>query len=373
MIDYKLVEVSSRRDLRRFVKFPRELYKDCPQYVPALDTDQINTLTKSPSLKYCISKMWMVLDGKKVVGRICAMINPHYNEMYNTRRVRFGWFDTVNDIEVARMLVSQAESWAKGQGMDEIHGPLFYNTLGKQGMLVEGFENMPPFNCLYNYPYYNDLLLQLGFVKEYDWIQYKLKADQGVPEKVAKIADRLQERYKMNIADIDVLKRDKKRVRDFFHMYNDCFKGIVYNFVPFTDDEIDEEAKMAIGMLDNRLSCIVTDEEDAVAAFGVAFPSISKALKKANGKLFPFGWFHILRALRNCETIDLVLTGAAPKWQNTGVSSIFHVNMATAFQKAGCKWAITNPQIDTNNAINVWDRYEYKEFFMRRRCYIKSI
>lgn len=372
MADYKVVEVVSKRDLMKFIKFPDRLYKDCPQYVPALHADQVNSLTKVSTLKYCTRKMWMVLDGKTVVGRICGMVNPRYNERYGKKRARFGWFDTINDIEVARLLLGTAEKWAKELGMTEIHGPLYYNTLGKQGMLVEGFGNTPPFNCLYNFPYYNDLVTALGFKKECDWVQYKMRADQGVPDKLRNIAGRLQERYRIVQGDIDMLKKDKVLVRKFFDMYNASFGDIVYNFIPFTDEEIDEEAASVIGLLDKRLCCFLLDEDNDIAAFGIAFPSISEALKKAKGSMFPFGWLHFLRALRRFDTIDLMLEGAAPKWQNTGVSSVFHCVMADQFKASGAKWAIANPQIETNNAINVWDRYEH-ELFMRRRCYVKNI
>lgn len=373
MADYKIVEVQSKKDLKRFIKFPDTLYKDCPQYVPALHSDQVFSLTKTSTLSYCSRKMWMVMDGSRTVGRICAMINPRYNELYKTKRVRFGWFDTINDIEVARLLIGTAEVWAKENGMTEIHGPLYYNTLGKQGMLVEGFENTPPFNCLYNYPYYNDLISQLGFEKECDWIQYRLRADQSVPEKMVAIADRLMTRYKITEGQVDSLKHDRSLVRKFFKIYNDGFVGAVHNFIPFTDEEIEEEANQTIGMLDQRLCCFLFDEDKDIAAFGIAFPCISEALKKARGSMFPFGWFHLLKALKKFDTIDLVLNGASPKWQNTGVSSIFHVIMAGNFRKNGVKWAITNPQIETNNASFVWDKYGECEPFMRRRCYVKSI
>lgn len=372
MADYKVVEVVSKKDLMKFIKFPDRLYKGCKQYVPALHADQVKSLTKVSTLKYCTRKMWMVLDGKEVAGRICAMINPHYNERYGKKRVRFGWFDTINDLEVARLLVGTAETWAKEQGMTEIHGPLYYNTLGKQGMLVEGFENTPPFNCIYNYPYYNDLVTALGFEKECDWIQYKMKADQEVPDKMKGIAARLMERYHLVQGDIDSLKHDKVLVRKFFRMYSDSFANTVYNFIPFTEEEMDEEAAQVIGLLDKKLCCFLLDEDNEIAAFGISFPSISEALKKAKGKMFPFGWIHFLKALGNYETIDLMLNGASPKWQNSGVSSVFHCIMADQYKACGAKWAIANPQIETNNAVNVWDRYEH-ELFMRRRCYIKTI
>ncbi len=372
MADYRIVEVKTKKDLNRFISFPDKLYKDCPQYVPALHSDQRKSLTKVASLKYCTRVMWLAMDGKKVVGRICGMINPRYNERYGTKRARFGWFDTINDIEVAKLLLGTAEKWAKAQGMNEIHGPLYYNTLGKQGMLVEGFENLAPFNCIYNYPYYNDLVTSLGYVKECDWLQYKMKADQGVPPKMAAIAERLQERYSLTVGDIDSLKHDKALVREFFRIYNESFAESVYNFVPFTDEEIEEEAAQTIGLLDKRLCCFLLDENKEIAAFGISFPSISKALQKAKGSMFPFGWIHFLKALKKFDTIDLMLNGAAPKWQNTGVSSVFHCIMARKYQENEVKWAIANPQIETNLAVNVWDRYEH-ELYMRRRCYIKSI
>ena len=180
MAEYRIIEVNDAKDIIRFVRFPDNLYRGCPQYVPALHTQEVRNLTKDAALEYCVHKMWMALDGGKVVGRICAMINPRYNERYGKKCVRFGWFDTIKDIKVARLLIETAEAWAKEQGMDTIHGPLYYNTLGKQGMLVEGYENIPPFNCLYNFPYYNDFMEQLGFEKECDWVQYKMVANHGV-------------------------------------------------------------------------------------------------------------------------------------------------------------------------------------------------
>ncbi len=377
MHEYKVVEVTTRKQLMMFIKFPDELYKDCKQYVPALHSEQIYSLTKVSSLKYCSRKMWMVLDygtgsKGKVVGRICGMINPRYNEKYGTKRARFGWFDTINDIEVAGLLVSTAERWAEEQGMNEIHGPLYYNTLGKQGMLVEGFDNIPPFNCIYNYPYYNELIESLGFVKECDWLQYKMIADRGVPEKVTRIAGMLKQRYNLHEGSIKRLKRDKKMIKHFFDVYNDSFADSVYNFIPFTDEEVQEEAKAAMKFLNDKTSVIILDDNNRPVAFGIAFPTISRALQKAKGKLFPFGWYHIWKAAHTLDTVDLMLNGAVPEWQNTGVSAVYHCAISERCIKYGTHWAIANPQIESNGAVNVWSRYEH-ELFMRRRCYVKTI
>ena len=369
---YSIIEVTSSRDLRRFIEFPDELYKGCSCYVPALHSDQVNSLTRVSTLSYCRRRMWLAMDGRKVVGRICAMINPRYNERYNTRRVRFGWFDCIDDIDVASLLIGTAEDWAREEGMTEIHGPLYYNTLGKQGMLVEGFDNLPPFNCIYNYPYYNTLITRLGFEKECDWVQYRMVANHGVPEKTRRIADVVKERYNLHSGSLDKLKKDPEKVRAFFKVYNDSFASSVYNFIPFTDEEIAEEAAATLKYVSDKASCILFDENDNVVAFGISFPSISRALQKAKGKLFPFGWFHLWRAMHDYETTDLMINGAAPEWQNKGISSLYYKEMADKALKIGNRWAISNPQIEDNSAVNIWNSYEH-EPFMRRRCYIKKI
>ena len=372
MPKYTVVEVLSRKDLMRFIKFPDRLYKDCPQYVPALHSDQVKSLTRVSTLSYCKRRMWMVMEGKEVAGRICGMINPRYNELYGKKRVRFGWFDTVDDPEVARLLVGTVEAWAKAEGMNEIHGPLYYNTLGKQGMLVEGFGNIPPFNCIYNYPYYNDLITSLGFKKECDWVQYDLKASQKVPEKIERVANIVMQRYNLHEGSMDKLKKDPEMVRYFFKVYNESFASAVYNFIPFTDEEIEEEARSSLRFVSDKNSIILLDENERLVAFGISFPSISKALQKAKGHLFPFGWIHLLRALRDYETCDLMLNGAVPEWQNKGVSSIYYRDMSVKAAKVGNVHAITNPQIETNSAVNIWSSYETTPF-MRRRCYVKNI
>lgn len=375
---YRIREVKTRRDLMRFIKFPDRLYKDCPQYVPALYSDQVKSLTKVSTLSYCSHAMWLVEECPdvaargKVVGRISAAVNPRYNERYGTRRARFGWFDTIDSAEVAGMLIHTAEDWARAQGMDEMHGPLYYNTLGKQGMLVEGFENTPPFNCIYNYPYYNTLLADLGYAKECDWVQYLMPFDQPLPEKTTRLAGLLKERYNLHEGSINALKKDKQQVHDFFRTYSDAFSERVYNFIPFTDEEIEEEAKGTLGFVSDKMSTILVDQDGEIAAFGISFPSISEALKKARGRLFPFGWIHLLKAMRRYETVDLMINGAAPRWQGKGVSSIYFVDMAAKARKAGCKYAISNPQIETNSAVNIWNSYE-RAPFMRRRCYLKKI
>ena len=365
--------VTSKKDLKKFVAFPDELYRACPQYVPAFHKDQIKSLTKDAALSYCTNRLWLALDDAgKVVGRISAFINPRYNERYGKKCCRFGWFDIVEDFAVAKALIETAEAWAREQGMEQIHGPLYYNTLGKQGLLVEGYDNTPQFNTIYNYPYYADFLEKLGFVKECDWVQYKILGWE-VPERIQLIAGRLMERHKLHYENVETMAKDPAKVISFLRLFSDIFAENVYNFIPFTEAEMAQEAKEVISMLKNRYCCIVAEETGEVAAFAINFPSMSKAMQKARGSLFPFGWYHLLKAL-NCrnDIADLMIIGTAPKWRNKGVSSLIHCDISRKWQEMDIRTSITNPQIETNNAVNVWESYP-REPFMRRRCYIKNL
>ena len=371
-MNLSITEVKNSRDLRKFIKFPLKLYKSSKQYVPDLYVDQKESLTKSPSLDYCKLKMWLAMDGKMVVGRIAGIINPNYNEVYGTKRARFNWVDFVERYEVAELLFRTAEQWAKSEGMTEIHGPLSYNTWGKQGMLVEGFENIPPINCIYNYPYYKEFTERYGFEKEIDWVQYELPATQQPSEKLFRINDMLLNRYPLKIVDLKEAKKKGGLIERFFQNYNETFKS-VFNFVPLTDKEIEKLGRSYIRTLKPELVCLVMDDQERIASFGICLPSFSKAFQKAKGRLFPFGWYHIIKAYFKYDVIDLMMVGADPHWKSKGVSAIFHVKLAENFLNRGVKSAIANPIIETNLARKVWDTYEEREDYMRRRSYIKRV
>ena len=258
--------------------------------------------------------------------------------------------------------------------MTQIHGPLFYNTLGKQGMLVEGFENTPPYNCIYNFPYYVDFMQRLGFEKETDWVQYKLNASQGAPEKLQRLSGILMRKYNLRLLDLKEVKGEFKEelIGKFFRIYNECFKS-VHNFIPLTKKEIQVTGNAYFSLLKPELTCMVVDSNNDIAAFGLCFPSLSEALKRAGGSLFPFGWYHILKAYRKYNTIDLMMVGSNPEWAGKGLSAIFHNVLAVNFKERNIGCAITNPQIETNiAAVKVWESYD-AEPFMRRRCWIAAL
>ncbi len=369
---FTICDVSSPAEIKEFIKFPHKLYKSCEQYVPVLDSDEFRILTKSPSLEYCTIKMWVARDKDgNVIGRIAGIYNPRSNEFHNQQRVRFGWFDFIEKKDVAEALLTKVLEWGSELGMKEIHGPLGFNTWNRQGMLIEGFENLPPINCLYNYPYYSAIMEQLGYEKQIDWVQIKLKADGGVPDKIRRINKMLLEKYNLRILDIKKMKNFDKFIDNFFTSYNESFRDID-NFVPLNKSEIEQIAKEYFPKLREELTCIVVDENDNIAAFGICFPNLAKSFRKAGGKLFPFGAFHIMREFKRYDTIDLMILGAAPEWQNKGISSIYHTHIATNLERGRIKYAITNPQAENNSAYKVWDRYGY-EPYMRRRCFIKNI
>lgn len=370
---YTVREVRDNREFKQFYQFQNRLYHDCPTYVPSLDYDQKHTLAHSPCLDYCQQKLFLCFDADgRVAGRCCAIVNPRYNELYGTRRMRFGWTDFVEDFEAARLLLEAAEDWGRSLGMTEIHGPLGYNTMYKQGLVVEGFDSLPQSNNLYNFPYYKDFLERLGFVKEADWIQYRFSVGQPLPEKLHRLSDILLQRFQLRIADIEQLKKRKDLISKFFKEYNESFLS-VRNFIPFTEKEIAEEGAGYIGRLSNDLSCIVLDKDEDIAAFGICIPSLSRALQKAGGHLFPLGWWHLLRAQKRYDTVDMMLVGVSPKWHDKGLSAILHSHLGHRWQQLGVKWCISNPQFEDNSALKVWDAYPQKELFIRRRVYIKSL
>ncbi len=368
----EIKEITSLKDIRKFIKFPHKLYKNNSSYVPVLDADELETLTKSPSLEYCRIRMWLAYSPKgEIVGRIAAIMNPRVNEFQSTNRIRFGWFDFIDDIDVANALLEKAEEWGREEGMTQIHGPLGYNTWGRQGMLVEGFENTPPSNCLYNYSYYPLIMDRLEYGKQVDWIQIKITANVGVPDKLRRLNELLLQKYKLRIMPLDEFKKEKHLLMEFFKSYNESFRNID-NFVPLTEPEVIKIGKDYIPMLNPELTCILVDETKSVAAFAICFPNMTEPLKKAGGKIFPFGWYHLMKGMKKFDSIDLMLLGAAPQWQNKGISSIIHTYLATRFKHLDLKYAITNPQAKDNSVVKVWDSYEHVPF-MRRRCYIKNL
>lgn len=367
-------EVSSKKELKKFVKFPHKLYKDCKYYVPAFDKDEYRMFSpENPSRQYCDIKLWLAYKEGEVVGRVAGIVNKKANELFNEKKIRFGWFDTVNDIEVCRTLIETVEEWGRGYELSEIHGPLCFTDMDKECLLTKGFDFLPSVSNLYNYEYYVTLLEELGFKSVCEWKQYEVPASQPVPEKMKRVNELMKEKYKLKVPQFKNTKKEiYPYVRKFFHALNATFSGL-YGFVPLTDEEIDWYAKQYFPFLRPEYVSLIIDENDEVVGFGLSMPTLSKAFQKAKGKLFPFGWIPLLRALKKNDYIDLYVNGVRPEWQHKGIHALYYTMLNEAYIKNNVKMALTYPQIVVNEAVKVWDQYEGQQEVIRRAIFEREI
>ena len=363
-------EVKTQKELKQFIRYPRELYKNCPYFVPSLENDEYKTLTAHPALSFCTLHLWLAYKDGKIAGRIGGLINHRYNELKNKKRIRFGWFDVDNDIEVAKALLETVEEWGSAENLLEISGPSRYSNMEKQGMLIDGFDTLTTISSDYNFPYYPLFMDELGYKKEEDYIQMKSEVKE-IPEKIKELSNKISEKYGIKVKKF----KDKNELLNYakkmFDTLNNSFTDI-YNFIPLTDEEIDAVVKDNFSFADKDLVGILVDKDDNVVGFSFSVPSLSKAFRRANGKLFPFGLFHILKALKKNDTVDMILTGVLPQWQNSGIHVLYHNQLHQAYLDKGYKYAIANQQLECNHHYRIWERYGAK-VFAKRRCYVKEL
>jgi len=367
-------EVTTKKEFNAFFNFPYTLFKDDPYWVSPMLGDEKSTFNpeKNPAFEFCKSKMFLAYQENKIVGRVAAIINPKVNEVWEQKRIRFGWLDFIDDKEVAQQLLHAVEDWGKQEGMTEMVGPQGFCNMDRAGMVVYGFNVETPGTCNYNPEYYPIFLEELGFQKEVDTIQYELPATQPIPEKVLKINNLIKEKYKLKVVEkISKKELAEKYAVKFFETLNKAYIGL-FGFVPLTPAQIRYYVKQYFPFLNLKLLCFVVDENDDIVGFGVSLPSLSKALKKCKGKLLPFGWFYLLKALNNYKKIDLLLTGVTPEWQNKGVHSLYHAVLNNNYIDLGVETAITNPQLESNEAHRIWLKYNSK-ILIRRRIYVRVI
>ena len=292
--------VETRSDLKKFIKFGSDLFEGNPYYCPPLLFDEYNTFNrkKNPALDHCDFINFIAYKDNKVVGRITGIINHIANETWNRKRLRFGWFDFIDDMEVSEALLQAIVNWGKVHGMDELNGPLGFTDFDHQGLLIEGFEYSSPMACLYNYPYYADHLEAYGLKKEIDWIEYRIYTPEEVPERMNRIAEVVMQRNELNIVKVKNSKELKKRFGyEYLDVIDQAYRPI-YNFQPLTDKQKMYYAKMYFSIVNYDFVTIVTNKKGGVVGIGVGMPDISDALRKSKGKLFPTGWYHLIKALK---------------------------------------------------------------------------
>ena len=375
----RIEQVTTKKDLKRFIRFNYEFYKTCPYSVPDLYDDMLNTFSpkKNAAFEFCQAALFLAYSEQgDIVGRVAAIINRRANETWQKKAVRFGWIDFVDDIDVSRALIDTVKTWGREHGMTEIEGPLGFTDLDAEGMLIEGFDQLSTMATIYNYPYYPHHMEQLGLEKSADWVEMKIYVPDSIPEKHKRISDIIARKYNLHIRKL-TSKREVMRSgigHQIFRLINDAYAPL-FNFSRMTERQIDQYVKMYVPVLDLRMVSLVENEQNEIVAVGISMASLSEALQKAKGRLFPFGWFYLLRALlwKRPKMLDLLLVGVRPDYQNKGVNALLFTDLIPVYQQLGFEYAESNPELEQNDKVqNQW-QYFKTEQHKRRRCYKQSI
>ncbi len=370
----EIKEVKTNSDLKSFIAFPDKLYKGNKYRVPQLHSFEKSSLDKknNPAFDFCEARYWLAYQNGKIVGRIAGILNNKSNKKWEEKHLRFGWIDFVDDHKVSQALFLTVENWAKSLGLDAVHGPLGFTDMDLEGMLVDGFDELGTQATLYNYPYYPKHLENLGFSKDVDWIQHEVVVPNEVPERVKRITDLVLKKYNLRILDAKKAKDVLPYAPKLFNTLNEAF-GHLYGYVELSDKQIKKYTKDYFSLIDPKYICIVLNEDDDVVGFGISILSLSKALQKAKGKLFPFGFIHILKALNNNDTVDMLLQGVKPDYIKKGVAAVFYNKLMQAYIDNGVKKAITSHILEGNkNSHQMFDAYQTRQH-LRRRIYVKHL
>lgn len=366
----------TRSNLKKFVEFQINLYKGNPYFVPPLVSDEIATLDSkvNPAFDHCESAYFMAYRDGKAVGRIAAMINKQVNEKENSRQARFGFVDFIDDAEVSKALFDAAEKWAKEKGMDNIVGPLGFTDLDNEGMLINGFEELGTMATIYNYPYYPAHVERLGYEKEVDWHEFLIEIPEQIPDKHKRIAEIVKKKFNLRVVKFTSRKALKEQYgQALFELINEAYDNL-YGYSRLTKRQIDYYIKIYLGMLNLDLVTLIVDGEDQLVGVGISIQSMSRALQKSKGKMFPFGWWHLLKGLKGKnDRVDLLLVAVKPQYMGKGVNALLFTDLIPAYNKYGFKWAESNPELESNAAVqNQWEAFPYRQH-RNRRAFIKRL
>lgn len=373
----EIIEVETKAQLRKFVDFPNILYKDNPNFVPAFYGDDLADWDKdkNPAFDYCDAKCFLAYKDGEIVGRIGAILSYKANEKWETQRMRFSQVDFIDDIEVSTALFAAVENWAKEKNCNQVHGPLGFCDLDREGMLVDGFDKRSMFITYYNEPYYNEHLEKLGYKKDTDWVEYKIMAPEmnsEKSEKMHKIAEHIMKRKKLHKVKVKTRFGFAPYVTKVFELVNSAYAPL-YGVVDLNEKQIKKYANKFIPLLNPKYTCFVMDENNNMVAFGVSAPSVAEAMKKSRGRLFPTGWVHVLKAFEQSKALDMFLIAVRPDLQGSGVNAVILDHLIQNASKNGIKYAETGPMLETNAKILAqWKSFD-TELHKRRRCYIKDL
>lgn len=369
-------EVKTRRELKKFVQFTIDLYKDNPYFIPPLISDEIDTLRTetNPAFDFCESIYYMAYRDGKPVGRIAGIINRVVNERQQARRARFGYVDFIDDTEVVDALFDTVEAWARAKGMNAMNGPLSFTDMDPEGMLVEGYDKLGTMATIYNYPYYVEHIARRGYEKEIDWVEYQIYIPEGVPEKHQRISDVVARKYQLRVLKYtDTKLAIKEYGQEAFDLINEAYSNL-YGFSPLTQRQIDKYIHTYFSMLRLENVTLIVDAENVLVGVGIAMPSMSKALQKAKGHLFPFGFIHLLKALKGRNKIvELLLIAVKPEYQSKGVNALLFSDLIPVFINNGYEYAESNPEMEANEKVqSQWQYFDHVQH-KRRRAFIKAL
>lgn len=375
-------KITTRKELKAFIRFNYELYKDCPYAVPDFLEDMLDTFNpkKNPAFEFCDVDYFMAYRDGKLVGRVAAIINHKANKTWGTKNARFGWIDFIDDIEVSRALLEAVEAWGREHGMDKLVGPLGFTDMDPEGMLTGGYDQLSTMSTIYNYPYYPQHLDKLGYLKEIDWVERKIrvpdKDHQAHMDKYFRVAEMSAKRYNLKIRKFKSVREIRKGDygRKIFDVVNKAYAPL-YGYSEMNERQIDQYVNVYLPLIDLRFLTVVEDENGKIIAMGVGMPSLSRAIQKAKAKLFPFGWFHLAKALffKRSDIIDLLLVAVLPEYQNKGVNAMLFADLIPISQQMGFKYGETHPQLETNDKSQGQWAYLDAEVHKQRRCYQKTL
>jgi GNAT superfamily N-acetyltransferase len=366
--------VTTIRGLKQFVSFPYSLYAGNPYWVPQLRVAELQTFRwdKNPAFDFCEAKYWLAFKNGKIVGRIAGIINNSYIEIWGKKALRFGYIDFIDDDLVSGALLGTVEGWAKEKGMEYVHGPLGFTDLDQEGMLVEGFEELGGTGTIYNFCYYPIHLENNGYQKDVDWVEFELKVPAVIDEKLKRLAEVVTRRNKLKVLEISKTREILPYAKEIFHVLNESYKGL-YGVVPLTEKLIDMYTNQYLKLLRHEYISVILDREDRVAAFGITVPSMARAFRKSWGRLLPFGFVHIIRALRKNDTVDMLLIAVRPDLQGKGVNSLLMHELNKTYARHNIVKAEAYPELETNSKVQAqWKFFDAREH-KRRRCYIKNV
>ena len=371
-------KVSSKKELKQFIRFNYELYKNNPYSVPDLYEDMLKTFSpqKNPAFEFCEADYFLAIRDGRVVGRVAAIVNHRANAKWGKKAVRFGWIDFIDDEEVSRQLIETVEAWGRERGLDIIEGPLGFTDLDAEGMLIEGFDQLSTMATIYNYPYYPVHMERLGMKKEMDWIEMKLKVPVATPEKYVRISEVVKAKFHLHVRKL----KNMREIREtgigyrIFDLINEAYSSL-FNFSEMTKGQIDQYINEYLPILDLDMVTLVEDEAGQLVGVGISMASLSTTLQKARGRLFPFGWIHFIKSLyiKRPPILDLLLVAVKPEYQNKGVNALLFTDLIPIYIKKGFKWGETNPELEINDKVQSQWQYLENEIHKRRRCFTKPI